>query len=81
MARHNSTTDQPLDEKTSENPSSEQLRAREGLRKLIDEQGVTPLSIVELDAMGDLWPEEENLDDFLAALREWRSEKSYRELP
>ena len=80
MARHNSTTDLPL-EKTSENPSPEQLRARERLRKLIDEQGVRPLTIAELDAMGDLWPEDENIDDFLAALREWRSEKSYRELP
>jgi len=24
------------------------------------------------ELLGDFWPEEENIDDFLAALREWR---------
>ena len=24
------------------------------------------------DLLGDFWPEEESIDDFLAALREWR---------
>jgi len=24
------------------------------------------------ELIGDFWPEEENIDDFLAALREWR---------
>jgi hypothetical protein len=27
------------------------------------------------ELMGDFWPEEESLDDFLAAMREWRGHK------
>jgi hypothetical protein len=26
------------------------------------------------DLLGDFWPEEESIDDFLAALREWRGD-------
>ena len=34
-------------------------------------QGTTPTSDPR-ELIGDFWPEEENIDDFLAALREWR---------
>jgi len=48
--------------------------AREGhptIEELIADQGVSfPLDPNEL--LGDFWPEEESIDDFLAALREWR---------
>ena len=47
---------------------------REGhptINELIVEQGVLfPRDPQEL--LGDFWPEEESIDDFLAALREWR---------
>jgi hypothetical protein len=51
--------------------TGEQLRARERLLKLIQEQGARPLSVDELDAMGDVWPEDESVDEFLA----WREER------
>jgi hypothetical protein len=34
-------------------------------------QGTIPTSDAR-ELIGDFWPEEENIDDFLAALREWR---------
>jgi hypothetical protein len=34
-------------------------------------QGTIPTSDPR-ELLGDFWPEEENIDDFLAALREWR---------
>jgi hypothetical protein len=43
-------------------PSIEQLKAA---------QGTIPISDPR-ELLGDFWPEEENIDDFLAALREWR---------
>jgi hypothetical protein len=47
---------------------------REGhptINELIDEQRVVfPRDPQQL--LGDFWPEEESIDDFLAALREWR---------
>jgi hypothetical protein len=47
---------------------------REGhpsIDELIAEQGVYfPRN--PCDLLGDFWPEEESIDDFLAALREWR---------
>jgi len=47
--------------------------AREGhptIDELISEQGVEfPRDPQEL--LGDFWPQEESVDDFLAALREW----------
>jgi hypothetical protein len=59
--------------------SEEQVKAREKLLRLAEEQGVKPMSWEQLKAMGDLWPEDENIDDFLATLRQWRNEE--RELP
>ena len=34
-------------------------------------QGTTSTSAPR-ELLGDFWPEEENIEDFLAALREWR---------
>ena len=34
-------------------------------------QGTIPTSDPR-ELFGDFWPEDENIDDFLAALREWR---------
>ena len=43
------------------------------------EQGVKPVTDLEA-LLGDFWPEEETADDFLAAVRRWRSEGE-REAP
>ena len=50
------------------NITAEEQSPREKLRRLIEEQGTKPLSIDELRAMGDVWPEDESVDEFLA----WR---------
>jgi len=52
------------------NITAEEQSPREKLRRLIEEQGTKPLSIDELRAMGDVWPEDESVDEFLA----WREE-------
>lgn len=57
-----------------------QKRAREKLQKLIEEQGVKPMTWEQLKAMGDLWPEDENIDDFLAFLEEERSHSRQRSI-
>ena len=58
--------------------SPAQLVAREELYKLAAEQGVRPLTMEDLEAMGGVWPEDEDIEDFLAAWREWRGERSRR---
>ena len=44
----------------------------QSLEELAAEQGVQPVDEETLDAMGDAWPEEEDLEEFLAWLRESR---------
>ena len=55
----------------------EQIRRSEEARATVEElarqQGVRPIEKAE-DLLGDFWPEDEDIEDFLAALREWRSE-------
>lgn len=58
----------------------EQREALARLLKLAEEQGVKPLTREALEAMGSVWPEDESVDDFIAAVREWRSEGGEREL-
>lgn len=79
MTTSNTTADEVSD--VEEGLSSEQSKARARLRKLIDERGIKPISANQLRAMGDLWPEDESVDDFIAAVREWRREGSPRRLP
>src|SRR5262245_5419777 len=43
------------------------------LGALIRAQGVKPTARLE-DLLGDVWPEEERVDDFLAARQEWSHE-------
>lgn len=50
------------------------------LAKLLKEaraRGVRPLTQADLDAMGDVWPPDEDLDEFLAWLRQSRREGRY----
>jgi hypothetical protein len=63
---------------STENLSPEQIAARAKLEKMIQERGIKPMTIEQLRAMGDLWPEDEEVDDFLAAVREWRREGKER---
>jgi len=79
MTKGNTTEDEVSD--VEEGQSSEQSRARARLRELILQRGITAIRVDQLRAMGDLWPENESVDDFLAAVREWRREGNLRGLP
>ena len=41
--------------------------------------GIKPFNSLE-EMAGDFWPEDENIDDFLAAVKEWRGIPSRRRL-
>ena len=62
-------------------PTPQQAAARAKLEKLIVESGAKPLTIEELSAMGDLWPEDEPVDDFLEWREQMRKEETNRRLP
>jgi hypothetical protein len=44
------------------------------IEKLAAQQGVGPVADPG-DLVGDFWPEDENIDDFIAAVRRWRKEE------
>lgn len=76
-----------LREEVTESPAEDALadpeptEAQRRLMKLAEEQGVKPLDFDALLAKADFWPEDENIDDFIAAVQEWRSEGGEREVP
>ncbi len=78
MMSKDTTADLVSDE---EKLTPEQIKARAKLRKLIEEQGTKPLSITQLRAMGDVWPEDESVDEFLAWREEMRRASRDRRLP
>lgn len=43
------------------------------IETLAAEQGVKPVARFE-DLLGDFWPEDEDVDEFIAAVRQWRRE-------
>lgn len=51
--------------------------ARPELEALALEQGVEPVADFD-DLLGDFWLEDEGVDEFVAALREWRRDHSDR---
>ncbi len=51
-----------------------QIKAREKLLRLIEEQGVKPFNFEAAKAKADFWPEDESIDDFIATIRKWRDE-------
>lgn len=53
--------------------SSTSFDARPALEQLAKEQGA-PLAVDFDDLLGDFWPEDESVDDFLAARERWRRE-------
>ena len=62
-------------------PTAQQAAARAKLEKLLRESGAKPLTIEELNAMGDLWPEDESVDDFLEWREQMRKGEKHRRLP
>jgi hypothetical protein len=47
------------------------LSGHPSIKELKQAQGTIPTADPR-ELIGDFWPEEENIDDFLSALREWR---------
>jgi predicted DNA-binding protein len=45
----------------------------EELQQLFDSQGVKPITDIN-QLKGDFWPEDESVDDFMAARKEWDKE-------
>ena len=80
MARMNSPSTEESDD-AADALSLVQRNAREKLEALIEEQGVKPLDIELLGAMSRVWPEDEVVDEFLAARDLWRRESKRREIP
>ena len=60
---------------------SEALPTHAKLWELAEERGVKPLTSDELRALGDLWPEDESVDEFLAAVQAQRRDSASRSLP
>ncbi len=80
MVTSNPVTDQAEDALDAKR-TPEQREALARLLKSAEEQGVKPLTREDLDAMNGVWPEDESIDDFIAAVRQWRTEGLERELP
>jgi hypothetical protein len=70
MTKNNVVTNES--QEMDEGLAPEHAKARAKLEKMIRERGIKPMTIERLRAMGDLWPEDESVDDFIAAVREWR---------
>jgi hypothetical protein len=71
-----------IDEEALErNRTPEQREAWARLLKQAEAQGIKPLTREDLDAMAKAWPEDEDIDDFIAAVQQWRSEGGEREMP
>ncbi len=51
---------------------------RAAVERRLKERGVKPMDDATLDAMGEVWPEDEDLDEFLAWLRKARRDGRYR---
>lgn len=80
MVTSNPITDQEEDVLDAKR-TPEQREALARLLKLAEEQGVKPLTSADLNSMRGVWPEDEDVDEFIAAVKQWRSEGLERELP
>ena len=57
---------------TQERVSQRYLRSgHPSVEELMAEQGVKPVTDVR-ELLGDFWPEDESVDDFITAIRDWR---------
>ena len=50
------------------------------LETLAHQQGTAPVDFDELMRTPEHWPDDESVDDFIAAVREWRHEGTERHL-
>ncbi|MGH9838526.1 MAG: hypothetical protein ACREEM_07070 [Blastocatellia bacterium] len=50
------------------------------IEQIIAEQGKGPINFDELRKLGEFWPEDESIDDFLAFIRESRRDAYERRL-
>ena len=80
MARDNLRTNHDEDV-LAEGRTLEQRQALARLQELAEKQGVKPLDFDALLAKPSFWPEDESIDDFIATVRNWRSEGRDRKLP
>jgi hypothetical protein len=53
-------------------------RPHKTIEQLAAEQSKKPADFDELLVLGDFWPEDEKVDDFLVSLREWRRDEVER---
>lgn len=53
---------------------AELLEPPKTIEQLAEEQGIGPFDFQAAQAEATFWPEGESVDDFIAALREWRGE-------
>ncbi len=56
-----------------EQRSAYSFEATPDLDALADAQGVSPIHDID-ELVADFWPEDESIEDFIATVREWRSE-------
>ena len=56
-------------------------RAQARLASLIEKEGIKPLDIETLRSMGEVWPDDESVDDFLESRERWRNESPERTQP
>ncbi len=54
----------------------ELLKPPKTIEQLAEEQGIGPFDFKAAQAEATFWPEDESIDDFITALRQWRSEGS-----
>jgi hypothetical protein len=52
------------------------LQPPKTIEQIAAEQGVGPFDFKAAQAKATFWPEDESIDDFIATLRAWRSERS-----
>jgi hypothetical protein len=69
------------EEELERNRTPEQREALARLIKQAEAQGIKPMTKEKLDAMAGVWPEDEDVDEFLEARERWRRESRRRELP
>ena len=60
-------------DKAEREPTSQRYlrKGHPSIEELMQEQNVKPVSDAR-ELLGDFWPEDESVDDFIAAVREWR---------
>ncbi|MGB9178863.1 MAG: hypothetical protein WCB68_06390 [Pyrinomonadaceae bacterium] len=60
-------------------PARDIEAAREELERLAARQGVKPITDID-ELYGDFWPEDEDVDEFIRTVREWRNLPDTRSL-